>query len=389
MIDEHAKVHRPSSLSRTIQCTGWTQLSMDIPDQETQSAREGTASHWVAEQMLHSVHGGDQTKLRMDFVNETAPNGVIVTDEMIDCAEFYVRDVLAVVNAGGLLRHMYIEQRLEIPQVHPDMFGTCDAFVWNPTTQTLYVWDYKYGHSSVLAEKNYQTIAYAMGAINLLGITPKSIVMRVVQPRCYDGNGAVREWVIDNDILMNHVRTAATKCAEADSFNPTLAPGKECMYCPARTRCTALKQSVANIIPIVESPITVDEPDSLWLSVEYDALTQAQKLLKARLDAIETEMMIRMTHGQNVPGYSMESSFSREQWQQEPAEIIKICKMMGVDPVVPDYLMTPNQVGKQLKKIGVDPSVISAYHAKERTGFKLVKDTKNKLRLIFKESHNG
>lgn len=390
MIDEHAKVHRPSSLSRTIQCTGWVQLSMDIEEPETEEAREGTASHYVAEQMIKSVIESDtQTKLRMDFVNQTAPNGVVITDDMVDGAEFIVRDVLSVMNQHGLKRHTYVEQRVDIPQIHPDCFGTDDVFMWNPTTETLYVWDYKYGHVSVLAYQNYQLMAYAMGAMNMLGVTPKSIVLRIVQPRCYDGYGPVREWVIDVNILRNHINHAYLRTAEADGINATLTPGPECKNCPGRIRCTALKQSTSNIIPVVQLPVNVDEPDSLWLSVEYTALVNAQSLLKSRMDAIEAEMKRRMLNGENIPGYAQEPAYTRDNWKKPADEIISVCQLMGVDPRKPDALLTPNQVTAQLKKIGVDPSVISDYYGKERTGFKLVKDASAKARIIFKEANNG
>ena len=60
---------------------------------------EGTAAHWVFEQMFAGV---------IPVVGQSAPNGIIITDEMLDGAEMFVDAVRSMVPAGVRL---YVEEK--------------------------------------------------------------------------------------------------------------------------------------------------------------------------------------------------------------------------------------------------------------------------------------
>lgn len=385
MIADHAKVHQPSSLSRTIGCTGWIQMSADIHREETQEAREGTAAHWVLETLTERY----KSNIFIDpysFENSQAPNGVILTEEMIDAAVIHWNDVTATVESRNHQRNnLYVEETVTVPQVHRDMFGTGDTVFYCKVTNTLFVWDFKYGHRSVSAIYNYQLMCYALGAVRRLNIHPQSVVMRIVQPRCFDGKGPIREWVTDMNTLTEMSITARERCEQADGPNAVCTPGPHCRDCPATYRCPALQQAGAAVYDYIQDPVNPVELNEHQLTLEYDLLLRLEQLVKSRKDGIEEDIKRRLKQGVNVPSYSLETSYSREKWTIPTNEVISIMNLLGVDASKPD-VKTPNQVRQQLKKLKIDASVISAYADKASNGLKLQKDASNKARLIFKES---
>lgn len=74
----------PSSAGCWVVCPGARAIRQAFPEEgDTAAAMEGTAAHWVFEQMLAAK--------RVDAVSagDVAPNGVEVTEEMIDGAELF------------------------------------------------------------------------------------------------------------------------------------------------------------------------------------------------------------------------------------------------------------------------------------------------------------
>lgn len=377
---EHAVIHQPSSLFRTVRCTGWQQLCGDIEQPDTPESMEGSAAHSVCEAVLFNR---DRCE---NYIDRPAPNGVIITEEMTDAAQWYVGDILRTCSDLKMYSSLHIEHRVDIPQIHPMCFGTPDAFAWHNVTQTLYLWDFKYGHLSVDAEGNEQMAAYVAGIVNLLGVTPNTIVIRIVQPRCYDGQGAIREWVTDWQSVSNIIRGLASACAVADGIGAELTPGpKQCRDCPGRIRCKAFKAAGADVIQHVSQPVNVDEPDDVYLAMELNALEDAEKLLKARKDAVAEEIKHRIKQGRKVPNYGLETAIGRAKWKDDK-QAIEVCDLLGVDIRKPNAVITPNQAEALLKKNSIDASVISDYHERPVTGISLVRDTSKRARLLFKES---
>jgi hypothetical protein len=90
-MSEHALL-APSSAARWIACAGSVMMEVLYPETvEHAAAAEGTASHWAASEMLAG---------RVVAEGQVAPNGVVLSDEMIECAEVYVDNVMRVVRGA-------------------------------------------------------------------------------------------------------------------------------------------------------------------------------------------------------------------------------------------------------------------------------------------------
>ena len=101
----------PSSRARHIQCTQSITLEAQFPEtEETEEQREGTAAHWAVSEMLSG---------RLVDVGQIAPNGYVLTHEMMLGADLTYDDVCKALAPYGLKPHQgQIEQRVRIEREH-------------------------------------------------------------------------------------------------------------------------------------------------------------------------------------------------------------------------------------------------------------------------------
>tara|TARA_R110000851_G_scaffold9579_3_gene35569 strand:+ start:11741 stop:12838 length:1098 start_codon:yes stop_codon:yes gene_type:complete len=357
--------------------------------EETDATREGTAAHWVAERILASYRPDMPIIISEDLIGQPAPNGVIVTEEMWDGAHLYTNEILQTCNLRGLLNELHIEERVTMPEIHEHCWGTPDCWAFDATTLTLYIWDFKFGHSSVNAFQNWQLICYIQGIMNQITPTlpPKTahnvvVVASIVQPRCFDGQGPVRKWeeyAVNMNSLIGQLHHAAHA---AMSLSTTCSTGPHCKNCEGRAHCPALRESAARVIDhscdAIPQPLT-----DVGLAYELEKLTAAEERLKARRSALEVDAEHRIRSGVTVPGLALEQSYGRDKWLMKDADLIIVTQMMGVDVVAPVSLLTPSQVKTLLKKNNVGPSAIDGLYAKPPTSMKLVVDDGSKAKRIF------
>src|ERR1700679_2600326 len=104
----------------TVACPGWKKQSALMPPQApTEAIIEGEAGHWVAA-IAASVPVGSWPRTDNAAENAKAPDGTIITEDMIDGAATWVEAL-----EGYPAR---IETPVQIKSVHPTKcWGTPDA----------------------------------------------------------------------------------------------------------------------------------------------------------------------------------------------------------------------------------------------------------------------
>ena len=109
----------PSSMGITVHCSYYPHIAAMFPDDDDTDSRDGTAAHWVMEEVLNSYKGGyveGRIRVASDFLGKTAPNSVIIDDEMVDAAKVMISHCLKLVDTHGAGQMMCVEQRLQMPQ---------------------------------------------------------------------------------------------------------------------------------------------------------------------------------------------------------------------------------------------------------------------------------
>lgn len=395
-MEQHSRL-APSSMPITVPCPGSLQAQEKFQQRETQETMEGTAAHWVASDVLKSFIDPSGSPVNCgSFLGHTAPNGVIVTQEMVDSANEYVLDVLQVAQQTGGLRKLHIEERIDIPRVHTDNWGTSDAWLFDDKSGILYIWDFKHGHSCIQIVENWQVIDYSIGIIDKVigehpalsnginnGIQPDELIqvdMRIVQPRCFT-MAPVRSWRIKASDLRGYANQLTSACEIALGPNPPTNTGPHCKHCTARHACKGAQQAAMNAIDVYQSMQAFElTPEALGNEIEL--LEKISESITNRLKGLKSEAEAKLLNGVNIPKYTLETKYGRKTWGKPVQEIFSMGDLFGVDLRKDQVPITPPQAIKK----GIDKNVIKAYIHTPKKGLKLVKYDPTLANKIFGEA---
>jgi hypothetical protein len=361
-----------SSAARWVACPGSVALCALYPGEDSPASLEGTAAHWVASESILNAQAS---------IGTVAPNGVEVTEEMLDAADMYAMSVLDVARLGGAL---HIEKTMACHAIHSDCGGTPDA--WHHDSGIITIWDFKYGHGFVDVFENWQLITYAAGILEQLGVKRGSDVddqfftlrFRVVQPRNYHRDGPIREWVINASELrpyFNILRAAAG--AAWLRVDAKCVPNSECRYCSARHVCEAVQQAGFSAMEYSGSPVPLVLSDAA-LGTELSLLNHHLARLEARKTGLEEMAASEIKAGKVVPGFALESTSGRVGWTKPIEEVIALGQMMGVDISKPGAC-TPTQA----IKAGLPEDLVGSYSERKVGGLKLVSSSSAGARRAF------
>lgn len=326
-------LYAPSSMAQTMQCSASVRLQQLYPEQADESSIEGEAAHWACAELLHG------RPIDVGLLAPVAGGSMALDTDMIDAAELYA----SVVRPD--LPGLHVESRVQMPRIHPQCWGTPDAWrVTHPTLSTINVWDFKYGHEYVDEFENAQLAAYVAGIVNALGVDGLQeldyvVHATIVQPRCY-GRKPVRTWrttVGELRALWNIMHAA---CAEADT-SPVTRIGPNCKHCTARHACDALQRASLSAIDVAgqAEPLELQTPAA---AAELRRLRYAIETMQARASGLEQQLMNTARLGQPVPGFHIETSAGREQWNVPLDKVLALGAMYGADLRKPSTL-TPAQ----------------------------------------------
>ncbi|MGJ0509081.1 MAG: DUF2800 domain-containing protein [Methylocystis sp.] len=364
----------PSSAARRVQCPGSRALEEMYPeDQESQAAKDGTAAHWAVAEMLAG---------RTIDTGQIAPNGVMLTDEMVEGAELMTADVRAT-DAEFVGYTLHVEETLSIATINPLCWGTPDTWRFKP--YKLIIWDYKFGHRRVDVFENWQVIEYAAGALEAVGINGVSdhrtqVEFRIVQPRCYSGGPPITTWSCMASELrgyFNALRLSEAKSLEADA--PCIV-GPECRDCRARHACRSAQSAAYASMDVAYSNVPFDlPPDALGAELRY--VDRAIAMLEARRTGLAEQTLSLLKRGVAVPFYRAEPSQGRERWAKPDEEIKALGRMLGV-PIVKEKPITP----KQAIDAGVPVDIVKSYAEIPIGETKLKADDGTQARKVFSNS---
>lgn len=365
----HARI-KPSAAGRWVHCPGSITMEEIFPETgRSEAAEEGTASHWVASETL-SGHGGGS------FLGRTAPNGVIITQEMIDGAKEFV-GYIASLGANVGLRG--VEASVKIDRVHSECWGTPDYWWFDKSARALHVFDYKYGWGIVEAFENWQGICYISGVIDLLASMEKipvgqfdqtiSVILHIVQPRPFHSQGSCRSWNLDkaSGLLRGYINRLNAAAEKALGLNPQCIAGHYCRYCSARHACPAAQNSALFAIDYAFAA-TPQLLDPAAMAIELKTLQRVEEAIKYRLTGLQTQVLELLKSGATVPGFGIEYGQGRKTWNCQEQEIIALGELFGIDLKAPDKAVTPAQAIAK----GLDPELVKSYSETPTTGMKLV-----------------
>lgn len=307
---------------------------------------EGTAMHWVAECMLDNLpvmHG----------VGSIAPNGVEITEELFDGAEFYV-DVLE----SYELMPWRIEEQLHARRIHEQCGGTPDAYGHDLFKPKVVVPDFKGGFITVEVFPNWQLIGYAAA---ILDANPEwecddlEFEFVIVQPRAYHRAGPVRRVTVSIAQVRPYWDAMRLAASIAMGEYAQAVSGPQCDNCAARASCSVAHRAAGRAMEVSGEPDVHDLPVAA-IDYELQRLAQAKAIIEARITGLEAQAMYMIRNGSQFPSFQIERGEGRLNWIDADAEqqAIAIGDMMGVNLRKVAKAITPLQAMKQLPKEFVD-----------------------------------
>lgn len=357
-----------SDLHRIFECGGST-LAPPLPaDYRSDSAEEGTAAHWVAQQFAAELAGPETFK-----VGQLAPNGVAIDADMIEHGQAYGDFIPS--GEGSHILPPWIEADASWLVTDSIRIG-CRADVSWLDGNTLHLRDYKYGWRLVEVADNWQLVAGAIGAVRKLfaewkpdemGPFPVTqVCLSIHQPRPYHPDGPLRERTLTLAELekLHGVIVARLTTLDASRF----ATGEHCGYCRAAVlgTCPAFIRASHNAVDVVMSGSMIELPPAA-LAVHLDQLRRAQTVLKDRLGYVE-DLATRALQADplSVPNYGVRPNYGNTIWTVD-ADVVR--QETNADILQPAKLVTPAEA----KRRGVSDEVIAKYTKRPLIGQKLVK----------------
>lgn len=345
---------RPSKLSLTCACPGSVRMQHENPTPfgESEYAKKGTATHWVAEQMLlgHSVLAG-----------VVAPNGVVITAEMLATAEYYSNFVVSK-SEGEKVR---VEEKVHCSRAAAEgVHGTCDAWVYIPSKRLLRVMDLKSGYRRTVAKGNHQLIAYATGIMDDVLKVPDSDVdveLIIVQPNVPVSGAAVDVWAVRGSDLRPYANDIANSVGVALGENPPFRPGMHCGLCDARGRCDALRDAAMSASEYAYSARTDGGVEEIGRELIF--AEQAKAVLDAHVDGLTAIMSASLRAGEKSTTHYIKNGNSRLEWREGYESIFRMGDLAGVELRRPPEPITPTQAIKK----GVDKDVVALYASRRPT----------------------
>lgn len=356
---------RPSAAASWIRCGASVRLRAAYPQESGLAAEQGTAAHYVA-----------MCKLRNEQWDSIAPNGVVITPDMVRGAQDYYNHVAS---WGAPL---VIERAMPCADIHEECGGTPDVWAYCYERNQIFICYYKFGMLPVDAFENWQLLCYVAGILSLLwarGIDTRDTTVQftVSQPRVY--HREPEPWIMAAAKLEPYfaqLRAAAVAAIAADAL---AVVGDQCTYCDARHACVTLQRSGYRSMALSGLPHAMDLSID-QVSLELARIEEAQSILDSRKSGLVAQLEDALGKGARAPMHELTRVKKRETWREGMhGEVIIMGRLLGKELAEPVKAISPSKA----RQLGIDESVIKQYSHIPSGEQKLVRMSTTETRKIF------
>lgn len=324
-----------SSSHRWLECTPSARLEQEFENTGSEAAKEGTASHALAEHKLKKA-------LK---IKSNRPVSEYDSNEMEDSTDAYVEFVLEQLTKAKEKCNdpiVLIEQRLDFSSYVPEGFGTGDCII--VSDNTLQIIDLKYGTGVLVdAENNPQMKLYALGALAIFDslYDIKEVSMTIFQPRREN----ISTWTINVEDLKRWAETDLKEKSQlAFSGSGEFKPGSWCTFCRASVLCRARSEEKLKLAEMEFKlpPLLSDEEIETILLILPDLTKWANEVSAY---ALETAI----TQGKVWKGFKIVEGRSVRKYLNEDA-VAEAAKEAGFKDIYRRSLITLTEMQKLMGK---------------------------------------
>lgn len=303
---KHA-VFSASGSKRWLTCPGSINLSIGMPTEESDAAKEGTRAHECLEFLLKNPG---------QLLGAAAAARKVYGTEMTEFCLSAAREILKRRKDGDTIQ---IETRASLEFIEPDTFGTVDVALLAHDDSMLTIIDFKYGRWVVEPKENTQLMYYAVGIAKDLAQRRwfKQVRLVIIQPRAPHDEGIVREWTVHGTELHKWENMFREGIGAAKDPFADLVTGEHCGFCPAASICPKLKEEAfeRTKIAFVPEANQLVVPDTMPTTAELSfALTACDKL-DTWTKAVRAHAFQRMQRGHTIPGWKLVERRPTRKWR--------------------------------------------------------------------------
>lgn len=324
-----------SGAYRWTHCTPSAGLEAELPDTTSESAKEGTLAHELAEARVRNYFLiGDFNKRKLNAAIKKMKENELWQDEMMEHTDTYLDYIRAAAlkfehtPVGAVEKRVYFgKYTCADPEDAEEGYGTADCVLIGGGV--IHIIDLKYGKSPngrVEAENNLQLILYALGTYEAYKILYPihTVRMSIVQPRLTDG---VSMWEIPLPQLLEAGEWIKERAELARSGAGEFAPSdKACQFCRAKATCQARAQ---RNISLAFSGDAGKLPPLITNAQMAEYLRQGADLVKWYED-LKDAALKECLAGNEVPGWKAVEGRGSRNWT-DMDQAFEVLKASGID----------------------------------------------------------
>lgn len=287
-------------MERWATCPGSVRMSRGLRGAESKYAAEGTAAHDLAKTILECELAGQP------FAYDNSD----IDPEMLEPVMVYVKEVLSDAKGNDVL----IEERCDLSQVHPGLFGTCDNVTFVKADKVLKVRDYKHGSGIPVEVKgNKQLRYYGLAALLSTDFPCETVELTIVQPRVNHPQGPIRSERISSLELLEFAEELKNAALATERPDAPIVAGDHCRFCPAAGICPALRSKAQDMArldfsEVSEQPLSIDE---LAKALEW------VPVLKQWAENVDRHAYSLAQKGTKIPGFKLVAKRGIRKWSDE------------------------------------------------------------------------
>lgn len=338
-----------SGSKRWLTCPGSIRMSVGMPRSSSVYAREGTASHKLADKKLRD---GGMAADELGAMIQVEGAVFEVTTEMAEAVQVYLDLVRTEVELAGKGAELMIENRFKLDWLYPGLYGTNDAMICQPFGKAVVI-DLKYGSGvSVDVNDNSQLLYYGLGGTKDGGYEEVEIV--VCQPRGNHPDGPIRRQLMTIDELTAWGKDVLLKGAIAtEDPDAPLVTSDECRFCPALAICPEQKKKAYEVAKFAFSEVPVEPvPPTAMTYEEMTKVLNASKDIENWLASVRSHVRLLLDEGRVTSaevGYKLVEGRASRAWSDEKEAEEWLTALIEDGAYIPKKLVSPAQAEKVLK----------------------------------------
>ena len=314
-----------SGAHRWLECTPSARLEENFEDRPSDSAKEGTLAHAIAEAKVRNMLMNPLPKRSFNKILKDFTNDSMYQKEMDALTDEYAEYIRGIVLSYAQKPYIAVEVKLDLSVYIPEGFGTADCIIISGNE--LHIVDLKYGKSvAVSAEDNPQLKLYALGAVGEyeLFYNIQSVHIHIFQPRNNDGGGTFTTSVQELKAWGESIRPTV-EMAYMGAGEQKVGPW--CGFCKAKPICQKHAEKCREL-----AALEFKKPELLTLE-EVGAILQQARDVAIWVKVLDEWALAEALKGIDIPGWKAVAGRKTRSWSDMDTAFKKLTDS-GIDEAV-------------------------------------------------------